>query len=490
MIFLEILRRYRYVYIALFVMLGGSLVYGQGETLTLKFEVEGAGLSLNDTYLWFPETHGGPGQEVWTAKFVGNGKAGQAVQQGQSYSFADISDGIVVNDQAVSYTPFFSIGGQLPNHQPAGWQPPFVKAAEGQPGYDVRWQTAEFTWRDSNYGASPFSVANLTNVTLAAMAIKLDTSNGSTPRQALNYNSSFNTISTALQGVMSDPTDAYLTDNSNAFLRIVSPQQTADSYNSTNINSYISTLPSSGGPTLTDRFTPSLGNYDVTLSYDSNYSDSTYSGPAAILTGTVTGNAGTIVIPNDPSGSYGSLADKIFSAPTGDISTYFTTGSIAMGNSDVNTQGAMRDFYTGMAYGFVGSTKTVQQMMDKYTTTGGTLNTDQQNLLNTNASTEIGDLNSQQWFKLIPLVFDDLQDSPYYSEYSEILYDLAGPQVYSHPYSDRWTAAADVTISLNPTGPQSVDTLTFTILGDAVPEPTTLVLLGAGTVVLLGRRRR
>lgn len=103
--------------------------------------------------------------------------------------------------------------------------------------------------------------------------------------------------------------------------------------------------------------------------------------------------------------------------------------------------------------------------------------------------TPLDTLASEDWWKLDPMqAFDDIQSDPdNYNQWADVIYDASNNGVYSIPFSDRLG-----------TGPL-VNTVQFqghnidrwiVGFGDPIPEPTTLVLIGVGSVLVLGRRRR
>jgi len=127
-----------------------------------------------------------------------------------------------------------------------------------------------------------------------------------------------------------------------------------------------------------------------------------------------------------------------------------------------NESAAIRDVYAGFNLGVWGSTTLVD-------------------------GTELGLLDSQAFFDLgsTDYFFDSAQQDPsYYNEYAALVAANSGNSVYGFPYSDVLGAQF---ITLNPDGEP---VLTFTISGDAVPEPSSLLVLWGGWMVLVFRRRR
>ena len=107
--------------------------------------------------------------------------------------------------------------------------------------------------------------------------------------------------------------------------------------------------------------------------------------------------------------------------------------------------------------------------------------------------TALNTMPSEDWWDLDPMeAFDDIQSDPdYYNQWAEVIYAATDNGVYSIPYSDRLgngPLVNTVQFTLGGT-PYNVDQW-IVGFGDPIPEPASLILLGAGTVLVLGRRRR
>jgi len=191
----------------------------------------------------------------------------------------------------------------------------------------------------------------------------------------------------------------------------------------------------------------------------------TYNGAVLVITGSSSeSTVGDYTL--TWTGSSTDLTSAIYSAVIGGYGVVYDNGNgiITNGNTgDNNVFSAMtRDLLAGFNYGFINSS----------TTTGlGT----------------IGDLTSQQWMTLSGSeAFKNAQPTdPFYNTWSAAFADTF-TNVYTFPFND-FLAGFGPVIDVN-TG----DTLTVTLLGyNAVPEPSTCILVGLGiTCILFSRRRR
>lgn len=137
---------------------------------------------------------------------------------------------------------------------------------------------------------------------------------------------------------------------------------------------------------------------------------------------------------------------------------------------------AVRDFLAGLNYGFIDST--VANPNDP----GNTYKESFSYLWGT-TNLLTGATNPEQ-----PLFYGQLQTSPYYNQWAEVIWELSGGSVYGFGYDDTFN---NVQLGIG----SGVSKLEITLLPDifsaAVPEPSVTMLAGAGIAALaFGMRRK
>ena len=277
--------------------------------------------------------------------------------------------------------------------------------------------------------------------------------------------------------------------NSNAFNTMATPGPGNLNYNYT--LDFIATVGTDKTITLSGNITTTITPYG-----NSSYSGTTYTGVNMTISPTVgpsTSNAtftNTIYGQADPKGS--GNGSTTFNSKWADLATDMASANLTLnivpaqggtgapGTTYGTTQSlAIGEITTGLLGGFVGSNATYGNGTGGYAVYDGQL---------------YKDVPSEAWWNTSTLPsMSTLQPSdPFYSQYSDTIFNATDNQVYSIPFSDRFGTGPLMQTQLF--GNQTVDTWVVTLGAPifAVPEPSTIAALAAAgfSLAVFARQRK
>jgi len=489
------------------------------EALQLTFNNQ-TGLPDSEVYIYF--------EDALTATFWGNSNT---VTQGQSYSLETIGSGGIDLTSITGGRIFAMVGAPFPETTTV---PQFINAPAG-PGLNGNnsYNNTHQLLGELTTGST--GVANLSNIDWVAIPAIMKTFNsGGTQLGQIGYTS--NTFSsatmnqrltaltnggatfTSIPNLAGNPPTAYSQTGtpsivpqspaSGSDVRIIgsSQYQYLASQNLSNYPSfqgYINSIntnnptPSQANPIAKLKgqfFVPGSPVYEayVTGLTLPGSGDPSYSLGQVTITGTTTTGPGGAAEPFTIQIPYESLTNAtIYGGTTGSPTNPDPNNQAGVGyNLSVNggafvpTDGgvntiytaAVRDFLAGLNYGFIDST--VANPNDP----GNTYKESFSYLWGT-TNLLTGAMNPEE-----PLFYGQLQTSPFYNQWAEVIWELSGGSVYGFGYDDTFNI---VQLGLGGDVSKLEITLLPDIFSSAVPEPSVTMLAGAGIAALaFGVRRK
>lgn len=374
------------------------------------------------------------------------------------YTLNQLPSGITLN--GYSGRIYVCYGSQWVFDHP-GYEPNPTYPADAN--YDKRYDKFELT-----YFGNSSDIANTTSFDYFSIPIEMNAYKGSTLRSTLHA-PDVQTVLNAVKGLTSPAGAAVITDSNNKFVRVngpglypPAPGLPAEPYHS--FDSYLTYLRDTYAPQHSNVVATVKGHFvgvgtnptdPVQKPQDYQFSVTINANKDITITGngSVVGNHTMLFKYADllnPAGIYGANPALYFDGST----------SPTHAGNDIYGW-LIADFLAGLNIGAVGSTVL-------------------------HNGTEVGQMNSQDWFKL-PNLFAALQPNhpDFYNPWAGTMSTLT--DAYTFAYSDRFD---HVVTSLDPS---YMDTLELVLGGETLtdlPEPSSMALLATGSMGLLVRRRR